>query len=111
MQTWLWAARGGNAQRWAEASGRSADGAKEVGWQKEMLEVRSARIKTPALASVEKATISVEYKLHSGTIEHGFFGAKRKGNEWMISSVSGFPIRLFVQTAQQAAQTVTENRP
>ncbi|MCI0534899.1 MAG: sigma-70 family RNA polymerase sigma factor [Verrucomicrobiales bacterium] len=104
VQTWLWAARDGNAQRWAEASGRSADGVAEVGWRREMLEVKSARIKLPDAALMEEATISVDYKLHSGAVEHGFFRIKRWDNSWVISSVSGFPIRLFVAPARRAVQ-------
>ena len=96
VQTWLWALRNGNAERYMQLRGKAGTGPEaSVPWRKEMMEVKASRVTSQETKGPDEVLVWLEYQTHSGGSEHGALGLRWSGTQWEVKQVIGFPIRLI----------------
>ncbi len=93
--TWLWALKNGNNERYAQASGKTADKMPFPAiWGSAIEAIKATQISETLTGNDGEMMVQLDHELSDGSAAQSWIGFREKDGAWQITKLVGYPIAV-----------------
>ncbi len=93
--TWFWAVRNGHAKQYSEAQGWTNIMQFPIPWANALQRVKGSTISETISSAEGEPMVQIVHDLEDGSSENTWLTFRKKGDEWLIGKLIGYPIELM----------------